>query len=121
MTQPDDSSSDTEVVQRGGLLSRIASEFDFIRGNFLILVISWLIMDLASEMPTTYYGLYIEALGGSATIIGLIGFVSMIVQALVQFPGGYLADKYGRRWLISTMTFGLALSYAFYAFAPSWQ
>jgi len=121
MTQPDDSSSDTEVVQRGGLLSKITSEFDFIRGNFLILVLSWLIMDLASEMPTTYYGLYIEALGGSATIIGLIGFVSMIVQALVQFPGGYLADKYGRRWLISTMTFGLALSYAFYAFAPSWQ
>jgi MFS family permease len=121
MAQPEDLSSDAEVVRRGGLLSRIASEFDFIKGNFLILVLSWLIMDLASEMPTTYYGLYIEALGGSATIIGLIGFVSMIVQALVQFPGGYMADKYGRRWLISTMTFGLALSYVFYAFAPSWQ
>jgi MFS family permease len=104
-----------------GLLSRIRSEFDFIQGNFLVLVLSWIIMDLASELPSTYYGLYVEALGGSATVIGLIGFVSMIAQALVMFPGGYLADKYGRRWLVSTMTFGLAMSYAFYALAPSWQ
>ncbi|MFB0558841.1 MAG: MFS transporter, partial [Candidatus Bathyarchaeia archaeon] len=104
-----------------GLLSRIRSEFDFIQGNFLVLVLSWIIMDLASELPSTYYGLYVEALGGSATVIGIIGFVSMFAQAFVMFPGGYLADKYGRRWLVSTMTFGIAFSFAFYAFAPSWH
>jgi MFS family permease len=103
------------------LLSRIRGEFSFIKGNFLILALSWLIMDFAREMPTTYYGLYVKALGGSAFIIGIIGSVSMIFQAIVQIPGGYLADKYGRRWLISTMTFGIALSYLFYAFAPTWQ
>lgn len=103
------------------MLSRLRGEFSFIRGNFLVLALSWLIMDLASEMPSTYYGLYVKALGGSASIIGLIGSVSMIFQAIVQIPGGYLADKYGRRWLISTMTFGIALSHAFYAFAPTWQ
>lgn len=119
---PDDPQEATEAeVQKPGLFSRLRSEFSFIRGNFLILAMSWLIMDLASEMPFTYYGLYVKALGGSAAIIGLIGFVSTVAQALVQFPGGYLADKYGRKWLISTMTFGLAISHAFYAFAPSWQ
>ena len=107
--------------QKPGLLSKVRSEFSFIRGNFLVLALSWLVMDLASEMPSTYYGLYVKALGGSASIIGLIGSVSMVSQALVQIPGGYLADKYGRRWLISTMTFGIALSQVFYAFAPSWQ
>jgi len=40
--------------------------------------------------------------------------------ASLQFPGGYLADKYGRKWLISTMTFGVALSFILYAIAPSW-
>ena len=113
--------SQTGVQASSGLLSRIASEFSFIRGNFLLLTVSWLFMDFASEMPATYYGKYVEALGGSAATVGLIGFASMASQALVQFPGGYLADKYGRRWLISTMTFGVALSYAFYAFAPNWQ
>jgi MFS family permease len=41
--------------------------------------------------------------------------------ASLQFPGGYLADKYGRKWLISTMTFGVALSYILYGIAPSWH
>jgi len=104
-----------------GFLSRFASEFTFIRGNFLILVLSWLVMDFAGEMPGTYYPLYVKALGGSAVTIGLIGSVQMISQALVQFPGGYLADKYGRKWIISTMTFGVALSQILYAFAPTWQ
>lgn len=115
------SDSQTTAQERRGLLSRITSEFSFIQGNFLILVLSWLVMDFASEMPGTYYPLYVQALGGSAVTIGLIGSVQMVSRAVVQFPGGYLADKYGRKWLISTMTFGVALSQALYAFAPSWQ
>jgi len=46
---------------------------------------------------------------------------AMLTLASVQFPGGYLADKYGRKWLISTLTFGVAASYIFYALAPSWH
>ncbi|MCK4440059.1 MFS transporter, partial [Candidatus Bathyarchaeota archaeon] len=71
--------------------------------------------------PRTYYSDYVIQLGGSATILGLITLVSMLALASVQFPGGYLADKYGRRWLVSTLTFGVALSYLFYAAAPSWH
>jgi len=80
-------------------------------------------MDFALEMPGTYYSLYVidPALGGTETILGIIGFVSFLALALVQFPGGYLADRHGRKWLISTMTFGVALSYIFYALAPSWH
>jgi len=78
-------------------------------------------MDFAGEIPGTYYPLYVKDLGGNETILGLIGFMTFLCLALVQFPGGYLADKYGRRWLISSMTFGVALSYIFYALAPSWE
>jgi MFS family permease len=42
-------------------------------------------------------------------------------MAAVAFPGGYLADKYGRRWLITTMTFGMASSFLLFAFAPTWH
>jgi len=83
---------------------------------------SWILMDFAMELQGTYYGPFVlYDLGATETILGLIGFVSLIALALVQFPGGYLADKYGRRWLISTMTFGVALSYIFYMLAPSWH
>lgn len=78
-------------------------------------------MDFAGELPGTYYSDYVIQLGGNATILGVILMASMLTLAAVQFPGGYLADKYGRRWLVSTLTFGVAFSYIFYAIAPSWH
>jgi len=104
-----------------GIVATLKREFSFIKGNYLVLVCSWIFMDFAGEIPGTYYSLYILALAGTEFSIGLIGFASFLALASVQFPGGYLADKYGRRWLVSTMTFGVALSYLFYAFAPSWH
>ncbi len=102
-------------------MEKLKQEFSFFKGNYLILLISWILMDFAGELPGTYYSDYVIELGGSATILGLITFVSMLALASVQFPGGYLADRYGRRWLVSTLTFGVALSYIFYAVAPSWH
>jgi MFS family permease len=78
-------------------------------------------MDLAMELPRTYYSDYVIQLGGNPTIIGTITLVSMLALASVQFLGGYLADKYGRKWLVSTLTFGVAISYVFFAFAPNWR
>ncbi len=102
--------------------SKLRNEFSFIRGNYLILVISWVLMDFAGEMPSLYYGPFvIYDLGATAAILGMIGFVQTLALAAVQFPGGYLADRYGRKWLISTLTFGVALSFLFFVFGPSWQ
>lgn len=100
------------------LTNLLRREFSFISGNYLILIVSWMIMDIAMETPVPYYQLYVQALEGTGMALGIIGFANFIAMALVAFPGGYLADKYGRRWLITTMTFGLAFSYLFYAFAP---
>jgi MFS family permease len=103
------------------LKDKLKAEFSFFKGNYLILTISWILMDFAGELPGTYYSDYVIQLGGSPSILGLISFASLLALASVQFPGGFLADKYGRRWLISTLTFGVALSFAFYAAAPSWH
>jgi MFS family permease len=111
----------SQPEEKKNLFQRIRSEFSFIEGNFLIMVLSWLILDLFNELPGTYYPLYVEALGATATGIGLIGSVEMVAAALVQIPGGYLTDKYGRKWLISTMTFLAALARIFYVYAPSWE
>ena len=100
---------------------RLRKEFSFIKGNYAILVASWILMDFAMELPGTYYSLYVLELGATETILGMIGFASFLVLASVQFPGGYLADKFGRRWLVSSMTFGVALCYILYAIAPSWH
>jgi len=103
------------------LVGKFKSEFGFITGNFLIMVASWLVLDFASELPATYYPLYVQALGGTAATIGLIGAVEAISRGIVQIPGGYLADKYGRKWLITSMTFVAAFSRLLYVFAPTWE
>lgn len=86
-----------------------------------MLLVSWVLMNLVGSVPYIYFSLYVEELGGSPFIIGMISFVSFIALASVQFLGGYLADAYGRRWLIVSMTFGMALSNLIFAFAPSWE
>jgi MFS family permease len=81
-------------------------------------------MDLAMEMPVPNFQLYVQdVLGGKdfPLALGIIGLANWIAMAIVAFPGGYLADKYGRRKLITTMTFVMALSNLFFAFAPSWH
>jgi MFS family permease len=91
-----------------------------LRGNFLIITVSWIIMFSAQPIPDTYASLYYLHLGASELLISVMGFAGSIAVALVQFPGGYLADKHGRRWLIISMTFGLAIGSLFFVFAPSW-
>ena len=109
------------MVSNSGIVGKLKGEFGFITGNFAIMIASWLILDFAGELPATYYPLYIEALGGTAATIGLIGAVEAIARGIVQIPGGYLADKYGRKWLIAIMTFVAAFSRLFYVFAPTWE
>jgi MFS family permease len=106
------------MIKLGALLKR---EFSFISGNYQVLIISWVIMDLAMEMPVPNFQYYVTALNGTGLALGLIGLANWVAMAVVAFPGGYLADKYGRRWLITTMTFIMALSNLLFAFAPSWE
>jgi MFS family permease len=102
-------------------VSKLRKEFSFIEGNYRILVVSWILMDIAWEMPNPNFQYYVVALGGSGIALGLIGFVNFLGMAIVAFPGGYLADKYGRQKLVSTMSFGIALSFLLFAFAPTWE
>lgn len=104
-----------------GLRSRISHEFSFIRGNLSVLLVSWVLMNLVGSIPYIYFSLYIEELGGTPLIIGVIKFVSFLALASVQFLGGYVADTYGRRLLIISMSFGFALSNLIFALAPSWE
>jgi MFS family permease len=102
------------------LSSLLRGESAVLKGNFLILTLSWMIMYFAIPIPQTYASLYYLSLGADEFLLSIIGFAGSIAIALVQFPGGYLADKHGRRWLVATMTYGLAFGTFFFIIAPSW-
>jgi MFS family permease len=103
------------------LNTNFLSERAFLKGNFLILIITWILMYATQPIPSTYESLYFLSLGTDTFLLSVIGFVGSLTIAFMQVPGGYLADQHGRRWLIVTMTFGLAAGYVFFMLAPSWH
>ena len=103
------------------ILSRIRSEFSFMRGNLLTLIVSWLFVYFIFSLVGPFESPYIEKLGAPPVVIGLMASVGAIMLSLVRIPGAYIADKYGRKQIIVTMTFSIALSYLFYIFAPDWR
>jgi MFS family permease len=104
-----------------GFSDRLRGKNSVLSGNFLILIITWVLMYSTQPIPDTYSSLYYLSLGATPFLLSVMFFVGSLAIAFVQFPGGYLADKHGRRWLIAALSFGLALSYVFFIFAPSWE
>jgi len=72
------------------------------------------------RMTQSYASLYILALGASPFILGIISAISTFVLAFVRIPGGYIADRWGRKRVIYSLTFFVALTYFIYAFAVDW-
>ncbi len=103
------------------ILAKLKNEFSFIRGNILINTVTLAIVLVTATIPYTYYPKYIEGLGGTPFIVGVIGSASYATLALVQIPGGYIADKHGRRSLTVIMTFSISITYFLFAVAPNWQ
>jgi DHA1 family quinolone resistance protein-like MFS transporter len=103
------------------MLTRLREEFSFVRGNLLILILSYTLFRTVSSMSYSFESLYIRELGASPLIIGLMSSLGSLIIALVRIPGAYVADRYGRRNVIAIFTFGVAFSYLFYALAPDWR
>ena len=104
-----------------GVLSRLRSEFSFMRGNLLTLIVSWLFMYFTFALVSPFESPFIEELGAPPVVIGLMGSIGAAMLSLVRVPGAYIADKYGRKQIIVTMTFSISLSYLLYIFAPDWR
>ncbi len=102
-------------------LARIKSEFSFLRGNLLTLLVSWVFMYFTFSLVMPFESRFVEGLGAPPVVIGLMGSIGAAMLSLVRIPGAYIADKYGRKQIIVTMTFSIALSYLLYIFAPDWR
>ena len=63
---------------------------------------------------------YLESLGASTTVIGLFGTVKDFFDAVYQYPGGWLADRVGRRRAFLVFIALASVGYLVYLFSPSW-
>jgi MFS family permease len=63
---------------------------------------------------------YLEVLGAPVTAIGLFGSAEDLLDGAYQYPGGWLADRYGRRRALQVVLVLAAGGYALYRIAPRW-
>ena len=75
---------------------------------------------LGEELWQSYVPVYLTALGAGAVTVGLFGSLKDLLDSVYQYPGGWLADRIGRRRALLIFTALAMAGYAIYAIAPRW-
>ena len=78
------------------------------------------ILSLGEELWKKFIPKYLEALGASTGVIGLFGTAEDFFDAIYQYPGGWLADRFGRRRAFLLFVGLAAAGYIVYLLARSW-
>ena len=97
------------------------ARYDWIKGNIRTLFYSAILSGFTSGLVYGYSSNYVEALGASVIVIGLMNSVSSIIRAIVSIPGAVIADRYGRRRIIVVFTFVASFNLLLYVFAFDWR
>ncbi len=84
---------------------------------FLVVVV---LIGLGERVGARFVPKYLEALGGTAIVIGLYGALENLVGALWSLPGGILSDRLGPRRALLVFN-GIAITgYLIVLLVPSW-
>jgi MFS family permease len=78
------------------------------------------LLGFGEELWKKFLPKYLEALGASVPIIGLFGTAEDFLDAIYQYPGGWIADRFGRRRAFLIFLALATLCYLVYLLGPSW-
>jgi MFS family permease len=99
----------------------LARTLRFVQGNNLIFAVTDMMGNFARGLVLPYLSLYILALGGDTTQVGLVSSFGSLA-GLLMFPiGGYMADHASRVKLIVLGSGFSAAAILIFVFAPSWE
>lgn len=111
--QPTASQSNSTLKRLGDFLS--------LERNVTLASGAVFLLGFGEELWKKFLPKYLEALGASTPVIGLFGTAEDFFDAVYQYPGGWIADRFGRRRAF-LFFLGLACAgYLVYLFGPSWQ
>ena len=85
---------------------RRAADYLGLERNVVIVSTVVFLLGFGEELWKKFLPKYLEQLGAGAVIVGLFGTAKDFFDAVYQYPGGWLADRVGRRraFLVSTTT-----------------
>jgi len=78
------------------------------------------LLGFGEELWKKFLPKYLEALGASTPIIGLFGTAEDFFDAVYQYPGGWIADRFGRRRAFFVFLALASAGYLVYLLGPSW-
>lgn len=92
-----------------------------LRGNVLVMAISWFLYGLSGALVQPFFSLYAKSLGAGDFEIALVKSIGMVALGLFTILGGVLTDRVGRVRIILAGTLFVSLVQFAYAFAQSWN
>jgi len=78
------------------------------------------VMTAAEELWKRFVPRYIEALGAPILAVGAYGTLRDFADAMLQYPGGWVTDRFGRRAALRAFVALAAVGYAAYLWSPVW-
>jgi MFS family permease len=78
------------------------------------------LLGFGEELWKKFLPKYLESLGAGTPIIGLFGTAEDFFDAVYQYPGGWTADRFGRKPAFLIFIALACIGYLFYLFGPSW-
>ena len=78
------------------------------------------LVGLGEELWKKFLPKYLESLGASVAAVGLFGTAEDFFDAIYQYPGGWLADHWGRRRAFLIFLAAAIAGYFIYLSSPSW-
>ena len=88
--------------------------------NILVMLTTVLVLGMGEELWTRFIPKYMEFLGATAWMIAIYGTLKDLLDAVYQYPGGWLADRIGRKHSLLLFTFLSMIGYFIYFTADSW-
>lgn len=113
-------SNESELNKATSLRARLVDYLSLER-NVSIASAAVFLIGLGEELWKKFLPKYLESLGASTPIIGLFGTAQDFLDAIYQYPGGWLADRLGRRRAFLMFLAIASAGYVVYYFAFSWQ
>lgn len=78
------------------------------------------LLGFGEELWKKFIPKYLEVLGASTPVIGLFGTAEDFLDAIYQYPGGWIADHLGRRRAFLIFITLASLGYLVYLLSTSW-
>ncbi len=96
------------------------ADFLSLERNVSIASAAVFLLGLGEELWKKFVPKYLEALGASTVIVGFFGTAEDFFDAIYQYPGGWIADRFGRRRAFLTFVAFASAGYLVYLVSPSW-